>query len=265
MPKQAEVLHELVTTVLDGIRECIHNAILRQCAINAFLLWKCECFEIGLSQLSSLLVETFVEHIGTSEHTFGSTLCSMTVATGGCTMLHQVLCAHEVSNDVRPNHCFSICLRTWVWSSSCPVCRNVSPELRTPHIEQATHEVCFTQELISSRFIACPVECVNRVDDGTGTSNTHVSVVPSIVENGFLVHHQVSDCVTFNVASTTGTVGIVRHDVVHKPRRLKRVGAELVHHAIQGCHLLVEVFCYSREVTCVGFCIVFGIEEVLTG
>ena len=165
----------------------------------------------------------------------------MSVATSGKAVTHQLSSADKVGQDMRHNNLLGTCLRTGVGSGRSPVSGNVAPELYAPEIEQATHEVGLAQQLVTSLLLTRPVESINSIDDSVSTGNTYIGIVPGIIKKIFLVGHQVTDSMTLNVTSTTGTVCIVRHDIANEPRGLQRSCAELVHHTIQGSQLLVQV------------------------
>ena len=84
-------------------------------------------------------------------------------------------------------------LRTGIGSGDSPVCGDITPELYAPEVEQTTHEVSLTQHLVTGRLLTCPVESVNTIDDGTGTGNTYVNLLPDIVIKSFLIGHQVTN------------------------------------------------------------------------
>ena len=187
----------------------------------------------------------------------------MTVATCCHTMTHQVGSTGKIGQDMRHDLVFCAQLRTGIWSCDSPVCRDVTPELYAPEVEQTTHEVSLTKKLVTGLFLTSPVESVHTIDNGTGTGNTYVDVFPCTIKESLFVGHQVTDSVCLNVTSTTGTITLIRHNVVHEPRSLEGIRTHLVHHTIQGSQLLGQVTSRSRIVLIRCSCIIFGIEEVL--
>ena len=135
------MLHQFVATVADGIVQEFYHLSLGQRTIDTLLGRQLNVFQIGCCQFASLFVEALIEHIGTSQVTFGGTLGGMAVATGRCTMLHQVGCTDEVGQYVREDDGLCILLWAGVGSGGSPVGGDVAPELDAPEVEQTTHEV----------------------------------------------------------------------------------------------------------------------------
>ena len=128
-----------------------------------------------------------------------------------------------------------------IGSSRCPVGGNVAEELRAPEVEESAQEVSLTDQLVAGTLFDGSEDALVSVDDGVGTGNAYVGVMPGIVIESVLVGHKVADSMCLDVTCAASTVAVVGHDVIDQVWILERCSTELIHHAIEGSNLLVQV------------------------